>query len=72
MNNNNISIQERTKNFAIRVVNAYVELNKRNYNDAAYVLSKQFLRSGLLLVLIVLKLSLHNRQKIFYLNILLL
>jgi four helix bundle protein len=46
MNNNNISIQERTKNFAIRVVNAYVELNKRNYNDAAYVLSKQFLRSG--------------------------
>ena len=42
----NLSIQERTENFAIRVVKAYVELNKRKYDDAGKVLSKQFLRSG--------------------------
>ncbi len=41
-----ISIQERTENFAIRVIKAYVELNKRNFDDAGKVLSKQFLRSG--------------------------
>ncbi|AFZ36122.1 CHP02436-containing protein [Stanieria cyanosphaera PCC 7437] len=46
MNHNNISIQDRTKNFAVRVIKAYVEINKRNYDDAAKVLSKQFLRSG--------------------------
>ncbi len=46
MKGNNSSIQERTKNFAIRVVKAYVELNKRKYDDAGKVLSKQFLRFG--------------------------
>lgn len=42
----NISIQERTENFAIRVIKAYTELNKRPFDDAGKVLSKQFLRSG--------------------------
>ena len=46
MGNENISIQERTENFAIRVVKAYSELNKRHFDDAGKVLSKQFLRSG--------------------------
>ena len=41
-----MKIQERAENFAIRVVKAYVELNKRKYDDAGKVLSKQFLRSG--------------------------
>ncbi|MEM1392492.1 MAG: four helix bundle protein [Cyanobacteria bacterium P01_H01_bin.150] len=45
-NNVNISIQERTENFAIRIIKAYCELNKRNFDDAGKVLSKQFLRSG--------------------------
>ena len=44
--NENISIQERTENFAIRVIKAYTELNKRPFDDAGKVLSKQFLRSG--------------------------
>ena len=44
--NTNISIQERTEDFAIRVVKAYSELNKRPFDDAGRVLSKQFLRSG--------------------------
>jgi hypothetical protein len=42
----NLTIQDRTENFAIRVVRAYVELNKRKYDDAGKVLSKQFLRAG--------------------------
>ena len=49
MNNNKtkISIQERTKKFAIRVINAYTQIIKaKHFNDAAVVLSKQFLRSG--------------------------
>ncbi|NEQ76484.1 MAG: four helix bundle protein [Okeania sp. SIO2C9] len=46
MSNVNISIQERTENFATRVVKAYSELNKRHFDDAGKVLSKQFLRSG--------------------------
>ena len=47
MNHNaNISIQERTEDFAIRVIKAYCELNKRHYDDAVKILSKQFLRSG--------------------------
>ena len=46
MENENISIQERTENFAIRVVKAYSELNKRHFDDAGKILSKQFLRSG--------------------------
>lgn len=44
--NENITIQERTENFAIRVINAYCELDKRSFNDAGKILSKQFLRSG--------------------------
>ncbi len=47
MNNTNLSIQERTKKFAVRVVKAYVQINNDNhFNNAAAVLSKQFLRSG--------------------------
>ena len=46
MNNDNISIQERTELFAVRIVKAYVELSKKHHNDASKVLSKQFLRSG--------------------------
>ena len=47
MTNNNISIQDRTKKFAIRVINAYTEINKKtHFSDAAAVISKQFLRSG--------------------------
>ncbi|MCM0594368.2 MAG: four helix bundle protein [Gloeotrichia echinulata DEX184] len=41
-----ISIQERTENFAIRVIKAYSELNKKPFDDAGKILSKQFLRSG--------------------------
>jgi four helix bundle protein len=44
--NANISIQERTEDFAIRIIKAYSELNKRHFDDAGKVLSKQFLRSG--------------------------
>ncbi len=40
----NISIQERTEEFARRVIKAYGELNKRNFEDAVQVFSKQFLR----------------------------
>ena len=46
MNNYTISIQDRTRNFASRVIKAYAELNKREYSDAGRILSKQFLRSG--------------------------
>ncbi|MDJ0717218.1 MAG: hypothetical protein QNJ54_23875 [Prochloraceae cyanobacterium] len=47
MNNSDITIQERTEKFAIRVVKAYTEINKNNhFNDAGVVMSKQFLRSG--------------------------
>ena len=46
MNNYNITIQQRTENFAVRVIKAYSELNKRHFDDAGKVLSKQFLRSG--------------------------
>ncbi len=42
----NITIQERTEDFAIRVIKAYSELNKRHFEDAGRILSKQFLRSG--------------------------
>ncbi|MGY6530881.1 MAG: four helix bundle protein [Cyanobacterium sp.] len=44
--NKNITIQERTEIFAIRVIKAYSELNKRHFDDAGKILSKQFLRSG--------------------------
>ena len=46
MINNNISIQNRTRKFANRVIKVYVELNRKKYDDAGKVLSKQFLRSG--------------------------
>ncbi|MGL5805410.1 MAG: four helix bundle protein [Xenococcaceae cyanobacterium] len=46
MFDSNITIQQRTEDFAIRVIKAYAELNKRNFDDAGKVLSKQFLRSG--------------------------
>ena len=41
-----VSIQQRSKSFAVRVIRAYVQLNKKHFDDAAKVLSKQFLRSG--------------------------
>lgn len=44
--NNNTFIQDRTRAFGVRIVKAYCELNKRKYDDAGKVLSKQFLRSG--------------------------
>ena len=47
MNNSSITIQERSKNFAIRAIKAYSEINTKNhFNDANVVLSKQFLRSA--------------------------
>ena len=47
METHNISIQERTENFAIRAIKAYTEINNKNhYNSAASILSKQFLRAG--------------------------
>ncbi|NET05102.1 MAG: four helix bundle protein [Symploca sp. SIO2B6] len=46
MGNSNITIQQRTENFAVRVINAYSELSKRHFDDAGKVLAKQFLRSG--------------------------
>jgi len=36
------TIQQRTENFAVRVIKAYVEINQRNYDDAGKVLSKHF------------------------------
>lgn len=45
--NNQITIQERSKKFAVRIVNAYTEILKVNhFNNAATVLAKQLLRSG--------------------------
>lgn len=41
-----VSIQQRTKVFAVRVIGAYAELSKRHFDDAGRVLAKQFLRSG--------------------------
>ena len=47
MTNRQLSIQERSKKFTVRVVKAYVQINDNNhFNNAAAVLSKQFLRSG--------------------------
>ena len=45
-NNQEISIQQRTENFALRVIKAYSELSKRHFEDGGKLLSKQFLRSG--------------------------
>lgn len=33
MDNNNISIQDRSKLFAIRAIKAYTELNKRHFDE---------------------------------------
>jgi 23S rRNA-intervening sequence protein len=41
-----ISIQERSKSFAIRVIKAYTILSNRRFDDAGKILAKQFLRSG--------------------------
>jgi four helix bundle protein len=47
MTDHSMTIQNRTKAFAIRVIKAYIEINKKgNYHDAERVLSKQFLKSG--------------------------
>ncbi|MEL7409105.1 MAG: four helix bundle protein, partial [Cyanobacteria bacterium J06558_2] len=46
LDDHSISIQERSRLFAVRVIKAYVELNTRKFDDAGKVLSKQFLRSG--------------------------
>ena len=47
MGTSDISIQVRSKNFASRVIKAYTEINKsNNFNDAAVILGKQFLRSS--------------------------
>lgn len=44
--NNDISIQDRSKLFAVRAIKAYTELNKRHFDDAGKVLAKQFLRAS--------------------------
>ena len=41
-----ISIQQRSEDFAIRVIRAYSILSNRRFDDAGKVLGKQFLRSG--------------------------
>ena len=41
-----LTIQKRSEDFAIRVIKAYCILSKRQFDDAGKVLSKQFLRSG--------------------------
>jgi four helix bundle protein len=47
INSNQVSIQDRTRKFAVRVVKAYSEIIKtKHFTDAAVVLSKQFLRCG--------------------------
>ena len=46
MDSNNVSIQDRTRQFANRVIQAYIELNKKHFDDAGKILSKQFLKSG--------------------------
>jgi four helix bundle protein len=47
MTNNNITIQERTKLFAIRSIQAYARIiSKKDFNDPGVILAKQFLRSS--------------------------
>ncbi len=47
MTNNSITIQERTKLFAIRAIQAYSRMiNRNNFDHPAVVLAKQFLRSS--------------------------
>jgi four helix bundle protein len=63
--NASISIQERTEDLAIRVIKAYSELNKRHFDDAGKVLSKQFLRSGTSIEQTVQRLSMRMATKDF-------
>ena len=45
--NSNLSIQERTKKLAIRVIKAYSKITEnQNFDAASVILAKQFLRSG--------------------------
>jgi four helix bundle protein len=46
MEGSHTNIQQRTEDFAVRVIKAYSELNNRRFDDPAKVLAKQFLRSG--------------------------
>ena len=47
MNNNKITIQDRTKLFAIRSIRAYSRIiNNKHFNDPGVILAKQFLRSS--------------------------
>ena len=47
MTNNSITIQERTKLFAIRSIQAYSRMiNRKDFNHPSVVLAKQFLRSS--------------------------
>ena len=46
-NGNKISIQDRTRKFAVRIINAYSEIIKsRHFSDPAVILGKQFLKAG--------------------------
>jgi four helix bundle protein len=40
------NIQEKSEDFAIRVIKAYGILSSRRFDDAGKILAKQFLRSG--------------------------
>ena len=46
MSESAVSIQQKTKDFAVRVIRAYAQLSKKHFDDATKVLSMQFLRSG--------------------------
>ncbi|MEO0012105.1 MAG: hypothetical protein RLZZ535_494 [Cyanobacteriota bacterium] len=47
MNDSNISIQERTKQFALRAIKVYGFINENaHFNSAEAIISKQFLRSS--------------------------
>ncbi len=47
MTNNNITIQERTKFFAVRSIKAYSRMiNNKNFNEPVVVIAKQFLCSS--------------------------
>jgi four helix bundle protein len=46
MINNNISIQDRSYNFANRVIKAHIELGKKHFDNTGRILSRQFLRCG--------------------------
>ena len=47
MTNNNITLQEQIKLFAIRSIKVYSKMNShKNLNDSPVFLAKQFLRSS--------------------------